>query len=58
MKLMTVRDFVRGGYRTVTEEVVIMRNLEPVGIWKPIMPGQRVSFLNGSEKRVRIKKSP
>lgn len=58
MKLMNVRDFVRGGYRTVTEEVVIMKNLEPVGIWTPIAPGQHISFLNGTEKTIRTKKTP
>ena len=50
MKLMTVRDFVRGGYKSVTEEVVIMRNLEPIGVWKPISDGK---LPNGEEKRSR-----
>lgn len=57
MKLMTVREFVRGGYRTVTEEVVIMKNLQPVGIWTPIAPGQRMSFTE-LEKRSRTRKAP
>ena len=55
MKLMSVRDFVRGGYARVQEPILVMRNLQPLGTWTPY--GLRESPKQNFEELVAVKKT-
>ena len=35
MKIMGVREFIRGGYKEITEPVLVMSNSTPLGVWDP-----------------------
>lgn len=35
MKTISVRDFLRGGYRTISEPVIVMNHSTPIGVWDP-----------------------
>jgi len=35
MKTMGIREFIRGGYKEITEPVLVMSNSTPLGVWDP-----------------------
>lgn len=50
MKTMSVREFLRGEYRTVDEPVLVMSYSTPIGIWQPVAePSEAVeTFVNST----------
>ena len=50
MKTMSVREFLRGEYRTVNEPVLVMSYRTPIGIWQPVAERSEAvdSFVNST----------
>lgn len=40
MKTIGVREFIKGGYKELTEPVLVMSHSKPIGVWDPtaVMP--------------------
>ena len=35
MKTIGIREFLRGGYKDLTEPIMVMSHNQPLGIWEP-----------------------
>ncbi len=60
MKVMSVRDFLRGGYQDLTEMTLITNHGRPVGTWMPQTDGSARRAVQPevqAEKSSRVKRS-
>ena len=50
MKTMSVRQFLRGEYKTANEPVLVMSYSTPIGIWQPVANRSEAveSFVNST----------
>lgn len=57
LKTMTVREFLRGGYREVSSPTVVMNGGEVAGVWSPGLTGIDVTYptvsTNGTTQTAR-----
>lgn len=53
MKLVNIRSFVRGGYRTLTEQVTLIAGTEVLGTWTPVGWVDELERMRRQDERAR-----